>query len=63
MLRPSSGSQLQECDWEDALISLAQTISHVEPSRVVALFGPHTDAETMVAVKDFFSSIGIGFVF
>ena len=59
MLRPSSGSQLQECDWEDALISLAQTISHVEPSRVVALFGPHTDAETMVAVKDFFSSIGI----
>lgn len=62
MLRPSSGSQLQECDWEDALISLAQTISHVEPSRLVAMFGPHTDAETMVTVKDFFNSIGMSWL-
>lgn len=58
MLRPSSSSHLQECDWEDALISLSQTMSHVDPSRIVAMVGPHTDAETMIALKDFFKSIG-----
>lgn len=58
MLRPSSGSHLQECDWEDALISLSQTISHVDPSRLMVMVGPHTDAETMVAAKDFLNSFG-----
>ena len=62
MLRPSSSSQLQECDWEDALVSLSQTIGHVEPSRVIAMVGPHTDAETMVAAKDFLNSLGM-FIF
>lgn len=56
MLRPSSSSHLQECDWEDALISLSQAFSHVDPSRLVAVVGPHTDAETMVALKDLFNS-------
>lgn len=59
MLRPSSGSHLQECDWEDALISLSQTLNHVQPSRIVAMAGPHADAETMVSVKDFLNSLGM----
>ena len=59
MLRPSSDSQLQECDWEDALISLSQTINHVNPLRLIALAGPHTDAETMLATRDFFESLGV----
>ncbi|KAH7639614.1 nadh-ubiquinone oxidoreductase subunit g-like protein [Dermatophagoides farinae] len=57
MLRPSSNSHLQECDWEDALISLSQAIDHCDAQRLVAIVGPHTDAETMVAVKDFFNSM------
>lgn len=56
MLRPSSDSHLQECDWEDALISLSQAINNVDPSRLIAMVGPHTDAETMVAIKDFLNS-------
>ncbi|KAI7697675.1 hypothetical protein SSS_08609 [Sarcoptes scabiei] len=57
MLRPSSKSHLQECDWEDALISLSQAIDHVEPERLFAVVGPHTDAETMVAIKDLLNSM------
>ena len=58
MLRPSSKSHLQECDWEDALISVTDAVSHVDKSRLFAMVGPHTDAETMIAIKDFFNSIG-----
>lgn len=58
MLRPSSDSHLQECDWEDALISLSETLDHVNPSRLIAIVGPHTDAETMVAIKDLFNNFG-----
>jgi NADH dehydrogenase (ubiquinone) Fe-S protein 1 len=63
LLRPSSDSHLQECDWEDALISVAQAINHVEPNRISAIVGPHTDAETMVAVKDLLNLIGSENVF
>jgi len=63
LLRPSSDSHLQECDWEDALISVAQAINHVEPNRIVAIVGPHTDAETMVSIKDLLNLIGSENVF
>ncbi|XP_054156605.1 NADH-ubiquinone oxidoreductase 75 kDa subunit, mitochondrial-like [Oppia nitens] len=63
MVRPSSDSTLQECDWEDALISVGQAINHVDPSRIVAIVGPHTDAETMVAIKDLVNSLGSENVF
>lgn len=58
MLRPSSDSQLQECDWEDALIAHTVAINHVDPSRLFAIVGPHTDAETMVAIKDLYNKLG-----
>jgi NADH dehydrogenase (ubiquinone) Fe-S protein 1 len=58
LLRPSSDSHLQECDWEDALIAVSQAITHCNPSRVVSIVGPHTDAETMVSIKDFLNLIG-----
>ena len=58
LVRPSSASHLQECDWEDALISIGQAINHVDPKRIVAIVGPHTDAETMVAAKDLLNQIG-----
>jgi len=58
LLRPSRGSPLQACDWEDALLTVSQAINHVSPSQVTAIVGPHTDAETMVALKDLLNGIG-----
>ncbi|CAG2181653.1 unnamed protein product, partial [Oppiella nova] len=63
LVRPSSDSHLQECDWEDALISVGQAFNHVDPRRMVAIVGPHTDAETMVAVKDLLNRVGSENVF
>ena len=58
LVRPSSDSHLQECDWEDALISVGQAINQVDPNRIVAIVGPQTDAETMVSVKDLLNMLG-----
>ncbi|KAI1291784.1 NADH-ubiquinone oxidoreductase 75 kDa subunit, mitochondrial [Halotydeus destructor] len=58
LLRPSRGSPLQQCDWEDALLTVGQAINHVSPARVEAIVGPQIDAEAMVAIKDFLNIIG-----
>lgn len=58
LIRPSRSSHLQECDWEDALISISQGLNRVHPNRLVAIVGSLTDAETMVAVKDLYNLLG-----
>lgn len=60
LLRPSRESALQQCDWEDALIILSNSISNIaeRPKHLKAIVGPMTDAETMVAIKDLFNSLG-----
>lgn len=58
LLRPSRGSSLQQCDWEDALLTVSQAINHVSPSRITAIIGPYVEAETMVAIKDLLNMIG-----
>jgi len=60
LLRPSRESALQPCDWEDALIIISNSISNIteRPNHLKAIVGPMTDAETMVAIKDFFNSLG-----
>ena len=59
LLRPSRESALQQCDWEDALIIISNSISNIaeRPSHLKAIVGPMTDAETMVAIKDLFNSL------
>ena len=58
MLRPSRGSPLQQCDWEDALLTVGQAINHVSPQRIEAIVGPFADAESLVAIKDLLNAIG-----
>lgn len=58
LLRPSRGSPLQQCDWEDALLTVGQAINHVTPHRIEAIVGPFVDAETLVAIRDLLHSIG-----
>lgn len=63
LLRPSRGSPLQQCDWEDALLTVGQAINHVAPNRVEAIVGPFVDAECLVAIKDLLNSLGSENVF
>lgn len=58
LLRPSRGSPLQQCDWEDALLTVGQALNHVSPQRIEAIVGPFVDAESMVAIKDLLNAIG-----
>lgn len=60
LLRPSRESALQQCDWTDGLIIVSNSISNISerPKHLKAIVGPMTDAETMVAIKDFFNSLG-----
>ena len=60
LLRPSRESALQGCDWEDALIIISNSISNISerPNHLKAIVGSMTDAETMVAIKDLFNSLG-----
>ena len=58
LLRPSRGSSLQQCDWEDALLTVGQALNHVPPERLNAIVGPMVDTETMVALKDLFNKMG-----
>jgi NADH dehydrogenase (ubiquinone) Fe-S protein 1 len=61
LVRPSRSSPLQQCDWEDGLIIVSNAITSVaghNPSNLTAVIGPMVDAETMVAIKDLFNSLG-----
>lgn len=63
LIRPSRGSALQACDWEDALLTVSQALNHVAPSNMTAIVGPFVDAETMIAMKDLLNGIGSENVF
>lgn len=58
LLRPSKDSPLQQCDWEDILLTMSQVITKFPPENMEVIVGPMVDAETMVAVKDLFNSMG-----
>lgn len=61
LVRPSRTSPLQQCDWEDGLIIVSNAIASVaghNPANLSAIVGPMVDAETMVAIKDLFNSLG-----
>lgn len=57
LVRPSRGSPLQQCDWEDALLTVSQVFNKIPPERIEIIAGPMIDAETLVAIKDLSSSM------
>ena len=58
LLRPSRGSPLQQCDWEDALLTIGQALNHVSPNNIEAIVGPQVDLETMITLKDLINRTG-----
>lgn len=50
------GRNLAPCSWEDALIFVAQKLQDVKGQEMAAVVGGLADAESLVALKDFFNS-------
>ncbi|XP_015779251.1 PREDICTED: NADH-ubiquinone oxidoreductase 75 kDa subunit, mitochondrial-like [Acropora digitifera] len=55
MVKDESGN-LVPCSWEDALVEVAQKLTHLNGSDIAAVAGGFTDAEALVALKDLLNS-------
>lgn len=54
----SIGGNLSPVEWDFALKRAAEKICAVKPEAIVAVAGPHCNAETLVVAKDFLNSRG-----
>jgi NADH dehydrogenase (ubiquinone) Fe-S protein 1 len=54
MIKDESGN-LTFCSWEDVLLSVAQRLRGVKGEEMAAVVGGLADAESLVALKDFFN--------
>lgn len=53
-----SSSHLCPLEWDDALKHVSNIIKCNCPDNVIAIAGPHCNAETLVAAKDFLNTLG-----
>ncbi|VVD04482.1 unnamed protein product, partial [Leptidea sinapis] len=53
-----SQSHLCPIDWDTALKNVSQLIRSVNPNRIMAIAGPHSNVETLVVAKDFLNMLG-----
>jgi NADH dehydrogenase (ubiquinone) Fe-S protein 1 len=54
MVKDDSGN-LTSCSWEDALLSVSQKLQGLKGEEMAAVVGGLADAESLVALKDFFN--------
>ena len=54
MVKDGSGN-LSSCTWEDALLAVAQKLQGLKGEEMAAVVGGLADAESLVALKDFFN--------
>ncbi len=52
------GSDLKECSWTEAFVTIASKIKDIPPDKIGALVGNYADCESMLALKDIFSLLG-----
>lgn len=57
MVKNADGA-LTSCDWEDALFAVVEKLAQTRGSDVAALVGGQSDAESLVALKDFMNRLG-----
>lgn len=60
LVAPMFRNQDQLCpiEWDVALRTVNRMIKKVEPNKLLAVAGPHTCVETLVAAKDFLNALG-----
>ncbi|ELU18021.1 hypothetical protein CAPTEDRAFT_173354 [Capitella teleta] len=57
MVKNADGA-LTSCDWEDALFAVVEKLAQTRGLDVAALVGGQSDAESLVALKDFMNRLG-----
>lgn len=57
-MRRNKDGQFDELRWEEALAEVANAFEGVSGDEIVGLVGPHTDAEAIVAFRDFMHRLG-----
>ena len=57
MIRGADGL-LKPCDWDDAFYAIADKLSQLSGNDIAAVAGGLTDAESLVALKDFMNRLG-----
>ncbi|KAL6582787.1 hypothetical protein OROMI_004865 [Orobanche minor] len=57
MIRGADG-RFKTVSWRDALAVVAEVIHHVKPEEIVGVAGKLSDAESMMALKDFLNRMG-----
>ncbi|XP_068715494.1 NADH-ubiquinone oxidoreductase 75 kDa subunit, mitochondrial-like [Montipora foliosa] len=50
------GGNLVPCSWEEALVEIAQKLTHLNGNEIAAVAGGFADAEALVALKDLLNS-------
>ena len=55
MVKDESGN-LTPCTWEEALVEVAQKLTHLNGNEIAAVAGGFADAEALVALKDLLNS-------
>ena len=55
MMKDESGN-LTPCTWEEALVEVAQKMTHLNGNEIAAVAGGFADAEALVALKDLLNS-------
>lgn len=57
MIRGADG-RFKAVSWRDALVVVAKVIHQVKPEEIVGVAGKLSDAESMMALKDFLNKMG-----
>ncbi|XP_041978699.1 NADH-ubiquinone oxidoreductase 75 kDa subunit, mitochondrial-like [Aricia agestis] len=52
------GNSLFEADWKVVLRQIGNVLCCTNPTRIMAVAGPHTNVETLVATKDLLNALG-----
>ena len=57
MIRGADG-RFKPVSWRDALAVVAEVVHQVKPEEIVGVAGQLSDAESMIALKDFLNRLG-----
>ena len=56
LMKDDTGN-LVPCSWEEALVEVAQKLTHLNGNEIAAVAGGFADAEALVALKDLLNSL------
>lgn len=58
-IRDAKTKKLEPASWEEAILAVAKKLTAVKPEKIAALAGPLADLESMTALKDLMTGLGV----